>query len=634
MSLQLAFKRSHLLLGILLLIFSLSLLSVVFGSQEMSRPTAYADPQSVASNENFAYDGSEATSANISPSSNTNVTYSSFSQNGNHPGIDILSLDLIFSLEVTGISDDQWAIEYSNDTGKNWYELRALSSGNQVATNLTYVDVTGPSGDWNWSSIASALQVRLRYELSGGLDSGVSIQLFEIWANVTTDEEGPFINLELPLDGTNYSGLTLANFTFNASDLENGLTNCTLLINRLENETNTSPQEDTSTRLQTTLDDGVYNWSIRCFDDTGFPNENTSIERLLSIDNAPPQVTLLSPIDEATLSGEQIITFRYAFTDISSLQNCSLYLNGSLNATKEGDDVNWPSNTGEFVVDLANGFWEWNVTCFDIYGRSDSSSTFNLTQDVNTPPVADQILLPNPIVPLMGANVTVWCNATITDQQGAGTISTVEAFLHRSDWPYDAVDETSGHHTNTSCSETGINATTNQYDCRFELPYFAPSMNWTCTLRVVDDQEVEVLLTNTTLVEELFAFDMSPSAIAYGSVKAGNISTEQSVTITNLGNSELDLALDGYAQADGDGFALICDVGNSTITNERYDVSSGTAFDQMLQLTDNATQVDAFNLQPKNDTFSGTADIYWRVQLGVPQKGNCTGYVTFTGVPS
>ncbi|MBR9693102.1 hypothetical protein GOV07_04200 [Candidatus Woesearchaeota archaeon] len=613
--------------------FIIFLSTIIQGTTDTSRPTTFADSDAIATIEASAYDNDNTTFANITGGGSGNLTFSSFVENGDAPWIDVKQVDILFDIDVNGLSDDQWALEYTNDSGASWYTLRALAGGNSSRSVFTYLDVAGPGGDWNWSGIGSRLGIRLRYVVVGGADSGTDIRLYEAWANVTTDKEGPIVILVAPSSGTNYSGLTLVDFSYNVSDALSGLTNCTLFLDGVPNATNTTPSESGTNNISATLDDGEYEWGLACFDNASTPNRGVSQIRTLIIDNAPPSLIPLSPSGGTQLNGSQTITFLYSYSDRSALSNCTLFLNGTENITMMGGDVNWPSGEGQFVVSVVDGLWEWNVTCTDIYDRTNMSAAATFTQAANDAPVFDAITIPSSTNIMLGGNVIVWCNATITDLQGASTITMVESYFHRADWDYSDADTPSSHHTG-NCSSTPVDADTVDYACNFTLPYYARSMNWTCTYRVVDELGYESFGINNSFVEPLYAFNLTPQFIAYGLINPGNISGERSVTVTNLGNAELDMALDGYAQVNGDGLALVCDVGNTSIEDERYAISSGLSWSVMTQLSDVAIQADEFNLPPRNESFDGEKDIYWRVRLGVPQKGNCTGFVTFTGVQS
>lgn len=622
----------------LLVITSLFLTSIFFMPQgiaisETSRSSSYVDQSNISANASLAYDTSEATFATIGNATG-NLTYASFDERGHNASVDVKRVDLLFDIE-TNLTDDEWGISYSYDGGASWQQLRALAGGNLSRTTLTYSDVAGPPRKWDWPAIATNLSVRILYSVNNSPDGLGAIELFGTWANVTSDLEGPNVTPLSPAENTNYSGLTFVNFTYNASDELSALRNCSLLIDGSINATDTSPSNVSTNIFNVTLDNGRYNWSIRCWDNATTPNANATANRTLTVDNAPPAMTLLSPVDGSTQQGGRIVTFTFRHDDLSALSNCSLFINNTLNATLSGDDANWPTGTGQFLVSLLNGLWSWNVSCTDIYGRSNISLASSFTQSANDPPSVTNISVPSTITPVMGGNATVECNATITDQQGQLTIANVTAYLHRQDWAWNHADESSGHLQSVNCVSVGINATSIAYQCDFSVPYYARRMNWTCTYHAIDTKGAEGFGTNTTFVEPLYAFNLTPAAIDYGAIQAGNVSSsDKAVVVTNLGNTRIDMALDGFAQSEGDGLAMVCDVGNTTVENERYDLAQGSAFASMTQLRANAIQLDSFDLEPKNDSFSGQRAIYWKLKLGVPQKGNCTGFVTFTALQS
>ncbi len=626
-------KRAFFFALILLAIIVLFLIPSAIALTESTKPSSYVDPESISANASLAYDGNAATYAAINATTG-NLTYAAFSADGHNASVDVKRVDLVFDMQAN-LSDDEWGLAYSYDGGASWQPLRALGGGGLSRTTLVYSDVAGPGGKWDWTAIAGNLSVRLQYLVNGTPDSATDIRLFEAWANVTSDLEGPSIALLSPADGTNYSGLTQVNFTYNASDLLSPLRNCSLLVNGVINQTDTSPSNTSTNNFSVTLDNGRYNWSVLCWDNATTPNANVSQNWTVTVDDAPPTVALLTPANGSTLQGGSIVTFSFSHDDLSSLSNCSLFLNGTLNQTIAGDAANWPTGTGQFLVSLGDGVWDWNVSCTDIYGRSNASEQSSFTQAANDAPSVTDVSIPSTITPTMGGDVSVGCNATITDLQGQLTIANVSAYLYREDWAWDHADESSGHLTSGNCNSVGINATTVQYQCLFPLPYYARSMNWTCTYHVTDTQGAEGFGSNMTFVEPLYAFNLTPAGIDYGAIQAGNVSpSDVAVVVTNLGNTRIDMALDGFAQAEGDGLAMVCDVGNTTIGNERYDLAAGTAFASMTSLTPDATQVDQFNLDPKNDTSSGQRAIYWKLQLGVPQKGGCSGFVTFTALQS
>lgn len=597
----------------LLLLLLLSLL-LVFAQSDLYGPTASADPSSIASNLSFAYDMNNATSAAISPGGN--VTFYAFPFVG--PSTTrIISVDAVFDVAVNGIVNDQWRLEYSNNSGLSWIPLVVQNSS---ITRTVYT--SDLNGAWNWSSLNKSLRLRISFAVIGGVDAA-QLDAYEVKINVTTDTVAPSLILTGPQNGTQYNNTALVNFTYNVSDTLSAIANCSLYINGSLSQTNSSVSNVSENTFSESLGDGMYNWSIACFDES---NNNVEKNATLFVDASPPVVSHVFPAGGATLENLSTIRFRFNATDISPLANCSLYLNNSLNATIDGLEAN------EFTVAVADGVWTWNVTCVDVLGRAGDSGSSSFTLSSNQPPLGT-FSVTSPIVLSLGTNTSVQCNATVNDPQGVGTIASSEVFLHTEEVSWNASDETSTHHTGV-CSTVPVNATAETYVCDFMLPYYVRAGAWKCSLSATDTQGATAVSSGNTTVESLLAFNVSTAGISYGTLSPGNISAEQSVTVMNLGNTELDLALDGYGALDGDGFSLVCDYGNTSVGSERYAITSGLPFASMSSLTDEPVQVDNLNLPPRNDSFNGSAALFWRLQLGVPSRGNCTGSVTFTGLGS
>ncbi len=616
--------------SVLSLAFLLVLVALVSGARVQVIPTGALDPGVIAANGSFAFDLNTATFANVTAgASGGNFSFLNYT-NGSGA---VAFVDLFFDLETSGFVDDRWAIEHSYDNGTTWNVQRSFGSANLPRQVLFYQDVDA-ADVWNWTEITGKLRTRIRYSVVGAPDAAARLLLYETWANVTVDTEGPNVVLNDPTSGHVLGGGVPVSLVYYPVDQYNGLGNCSLYLDGAYNQTNLTPMHEAQNAFTVSPVDGPHNWSVACYDDVSPPNLGQSETWDFTYDLSPPIISLVSPQNRSTASGGGIVALRYAVQDWSNMTNCSLYLNGTLNQTLYGLDALWPSGEAEFLIALGNGNWSWRVNCSDLWNYTGVSASSWFLQNANDAPRVHAMNVTNPVVLSLGTNVTVWCNASVSDSQGQGTIDTVTAYLHRSDWPYDRADEKSGHHTSASCDSVGVNSTTIDYRCSFSLPYYARGINWTCTYVATDTDGAEGVGTTQAVVEPLYAFDLVPAYISYGTVRAGNDSLEQNVSIRNLGNSEIDMALDGYAQADGDGLALVCDVGNTTIGNERYQVVSGLSWSVMTPLTDNATQVDLLDLPPRNESFDGEAALYWRIRMGRPLKGNCSGFVTFTGVQS
>ncbi|MBD3248691.1 hypothetical protein GF336_01480 [Candidatus Woesearchaeota archaeon] len=101
----------------------------------------------------------------------------------------------------------------------------------------------------------------------------------------------PSINLESPLNNSNWTSSYDVVFKFNTTDENGTVSACSLYINSSLNKTKSSIIENTTQNITSNLKNGDYLWKINCTDDSG--NSNVSEERLLhvAVPNSPPSFT-------------------------------------------------------------------------------------------------------------------------------------------------------------------------------------------------------------------------------------------------------------------------------------------------------------------------------------------------------
>ena len=212
----------------------------------------------------------------------------------------------------------------------------------------------------------------------------------------TLDTTPPRLNILSPADNFNSTNSN-QNFVFNASD--SNRFNCTLYMDRqgyLGNfsiSINSSVLSNANTTLNASaLTNKTYSWFVNCSDAAG--NSNMSLARRLTIDNAPPVVTIFNPISGATL-GNLIYVSTNIFDSLSSIglanysffNNSGLLFSGTLNATSNWSAVWDSSSLGEI-----QGALKMQLFVNDSLGNLYVSNTsFNLDNVIPT----IQILNPN-----------------------------------------------------------------------------------------------------------------------------------------------------------------------------------------------------------------------------------------------
>ena len=108
-----------------LLILILALLSS--GTIETLSPKDFTD-SGITENESYVYDNNSI-SYGYTNTSGGNTSFHTFFVDSHFNNEDITQVDVLFDIEVTGTSDDQWALQYSEDGGTSWSNLRAMASG-------------------------------------------------------------------------------------------------------------------------------------------------------------------------------------------------------------------------------------------------------------------------------------------------------------------------------------------------------------------------------------------------------------------------------------------------------------------------------------------------------------------------
>jgi len=201
----------------------------------------------------------------------------------------------------------------------------------------------------------------------------------------TIDQGPPSVALNAP---GNYSNFTtnIVDFNWTAADTSGNSMSCNLTLNSVIWARNvTSPNGVATNKTLTNLTIGLYSWNVTCADLAG--NRNTSETWILNITNLPTNVTLLAP-GNATWNNSATIDFRYNVTHPTDRQpaNCSLYINGTLNATNSTPIA--LNQTNNFSLNtLSDGHYSWYVRCVDIDGTANASATRSIFVDKTKPSI-------------------------------------------------------------------------------------------------------------------------------------------------------------------------------------------------------------------------------------------------------
>lgn len=263
----------------------------------------------------------------------------------------------------------------------------------------------------------------------------------------------------------------------------------------------------------------------------------------------------------------------------------------------------------------------------------------------NVAPSVDSVLIyPSPIDLLAATYATIYCNATVTDQNGASDITAVNAtFYHIETANPESQDDNNDHYTNTSCTNMSQSGNSVEFSCTIDVWYYANNGSWNCNVTAVDDGNLTSTLETSETINPLYAINISMSAIDYGALAPAETTSnpnEVVVNVTNEGNSDINLSVYGYGTVASDGLSMNCTMYNITIGNERYDILPARDFDTlMIPLTNDPlpSGIPGLRIFQRVDDIdslliNSTNSTYWKLRMPQVVGGKCNGTVVFSAV--
>jgi len=287
----------------------------------------------------------------------------------------------------------------ATDSFSNYTICNVTVSGVPEGTNLNATNSTPrlfnktfPDGNYSWYVTC--------YDIAGNYN------VSETW-NFTIIAP-PNVTLIKPATG-NFTNETIVTLTYWPQD-DYVIPNCSLHLNGsyYTNDDSINTNQNNSFVLNG-LAEGYYNWTVYCRDQDN--NVYAPPEWNFTIDRTPPGLTLLLPVPGALLTTEDVV-FNFSVTDNLDLDiYCNLTLNGSVNESNIPLSNNSYYNTT--INNLKDGFYLWNVTCWDTAENKNYSETRNFT--VESPPT---IALGNPPQNYRTDNTSINFYFTPTDNSG------------------------------------------------------------------------------------------------------------------------------------------------------------------------------------------------------------------------
>ncbi len=380
---------------------------------------------------------------------------------------------------------------------------------------------------------------------------------------------------------------------------------------------------------------GVSNFSVtvRCLSDSVILERlNTDFRVNNSVEiSTPPFITLLTPANN-TAETAGVVNFTYMVEHTGPVGSCSLVINDTVNTTDSTIQLDTEIN---MTADLTVGSYNWSVNCSDSGSsvRMGNSSKFNLSILGNVPVSITAMSVIDPIILNPGGLQTVMCNASITDVESIGDIFAVNVTLYDQAVKSPGGDnDNNDHYHNSSC--TSVNSTEwANYTCNFAVQYYANNASWRCTYTVENNGSGDQQNHIDTTVNELLALNASTDLLDYGTINFTNTSRELELILTNFGNINTNITLEGYGSNPGDNLSFDCQRDtNISVGFERFatNTTDPTDYDGMTNLSGEATPIVNFTLYQRiNDVIEDNDrnSTYWRVRTPTGVAGGCEGNI-------
>jgi len=290
------------------------------------------------------------------------------------------------------------------------------------------------------------------------------------------------------------------------------------------------------------------------------------------------------------------------------------------------------------IVPVAFLLYFWTASFLLFSGTASGVSSWNVNATVNVTnvlPTINNVILDdissapaNQIDLSAGSTSLVYCNATVNDTNGYQDISSASAVI------YDgavanptSADNNESHYSNTTCTLSAGSGITRDASCAFTVRYYANNATWTCNITAFDTDNANVTGTDTAAVNLLVALNISTNILNYGNIAPLAESASVTETITNHGNWQIDLVLNGTAMP-------CSSVGTIPAAAQHYNVTgTGVTYATMTPLSGSPVTEVSFNLAKRTDASGDTTRItYWKIVAPVATKGICSGNVTIEAV--
>ncbi len=285
------------------------------------------------------------------------------------------------------------------------------------------------------------------------------------------------------------------------------------------------------------------------------------------------------------------------------------------------------------MLSILFGAWLLLLTEPAIFGQTyNSTSIVNTTVNItNSAPLVLNVLLDTPINLIAYDNKTVFCNVSVFDFDNQSLVVNATFYLNGTT-NTSSPDDGNNHYSNTTCALVTPQDRQMNYTCTFSVKYYANNnTRWICNSTVTDIRNATGNnISNLASINPLVAIKIPP-ILDYGNLEVNQISNDTLANITNAGNRDANISVEGYGSVPGDGFAFICDFGTIALSYERYNSTVNNTYSLMPQLTGTTTMLPRFYVpQRTNEVLDSNNLTYWKLQIPIGAGGVCNGKILFT----
>lgn len=261
----------------------------------------------------------------------------------------------------------------------------------------------------------------------------------------------------------------------------------------------------------------------------------------------------------------------------------------------------------------------------------------NYAPKINTIELNDQLAGDNSILLKPNSTKKIYCTGNATDQNDNNHI-TINGTIYSTNSSINDPDNNLNHYSNSSCY---YNPTTSDYNCSFDVYFYADPDTWTCNISANDKyHNLKDTKTDQATIQELFAIDIPDNTfINFGNMikKGYNTDRSNNITIQNQGNVMIDIALDAW-EIDGNQdsqYSMNCSKSTYIpIENMRGSLTHSIIFNNYINFTQIGYKIFDANL---NRATSGTNPTKKTIFLALNTPdidGECEGIISVLASPN